>query len=144
MLTSSESIIIQGVTRVIVPFMQVFGLYVVFHGHYSPGGGFQGGALLAASILLERIVLGKRHAWHLFSVKLGLPLGILGLLIFAGIGLMGLQPSHMFLDYSALPFAISAAELRALGILIVELGIGLAVLGTLVLIFDQIISRGRI
>jgi multicomponent Na+:H+ antiporter subunit B len=142
MLSPSESVIIFGVTRLIVPFIQIFGLYVIFHGHYSPGGGFQGGALLAASIFLERIVLGKREALNLFPIKLGLPLGIAGLLIYTLVGTIGLQ-GFTFLDYAALPFAMGAAELRAFGILLIEIGVGFAVLGTLVAIFDQIVWGGR-
>ena len=41
--------------RLLSPYIFIFGMYVIFHGHYSPGGGFQGGALLAASILLMRV-----------------------------------------------------------------------------------------
>ena len=43
--------IVDGVARVIVPFIQIFALYVIIHGHYGPGGGFQGGVILAASLL---------------------------------------------------------------------------------------------
>ncbi len=94
--------------------------------------------MLASSILLERIVFGRSAAKDLFPIKLGLPLAIIGLLIFAGVGLFGISPSSTFLDYAALPFQMGAAELRAFGILIVEIGVGLAVLGTLVVIFDQL------
>ncbi|MCK4691085.1 MAG: MnhB domain-containing protein [Desulfuromonadales bacterium] len=41
-----ESLIIQTAVRILVPFIQLFGLYVIVHGHYSPGGGFQGGVIL--------------------------------------------------------------------------------------------------
>lgn len=143
MVSASKSVIIQGITRLIVPFMQIFALYVIFHGHYSPGGGFQGGALFASSILLERIALGRRESCNLFPLKLTLPLGIIGLLIFGGVGAIGLQSSHTFLDYAALPLRMNLAELRAFGILLVEIGIAFSVLGTMVLIFDQIVLGGR-
>lgn len=141
MLRPSDSIIINGITRILVPFIQIFALYVIFHGHYSPGGGFQGGALFAASILMERVVLGQRQAWHLFPLKLGLPLGIAGLALYAGVGAMGLLGNHFFLDYDSLPFAMEAAALRSLGILIIEIGVAFAVVGTLVAIFDQIVGE---
>ncbi|HMS17523.1 MAG TPA: MnhB domain-containing protein, partial [Planctomycetota bacterium] len=47
-------IILYG-ARLVSPYIMLFGLYVIAHGHYSPGGGFQGGALLAASVLLVRL-----------------------------------------------------------------------------------------
>ena len=40
------------ISSIVAPFIMLFALYVIFHGHYSPGGGFQGGTLLAASIIL--------------------------------------------------------------------------------------------
>jgi multicomponent Na+:H+ antiporter subunit B len=47
-----EDVIIQTVCRILIPFIQLFGLYVIVHGHHSPGGGFQGGVILAASFIL--------------------------------------------------------------------------------------------
>lgn len=143
MLRKTDSIIIDGITRLLIPFIQIFAFYVIFHGHYSPGGGFQGGALLAASVILERFVLGERTAWQLFSLRLGIALGTIGLLIFAGLGAFGLSGSYTFLDYASLPFNMDAATVRHFGILILEIGVAFSVLGTLVLIFDQLVSGGR-
>jgi len=60
-------------------------------------------------------------------------------------GLTGIIPMAFgasFLDYAYLPITwVQGAELRALGILIVELGIGLTVFGTLVLIFDSLVGE---
>ncbi len=140
MLKASNSLIIQGITRLLIPIIQIFGLYVIFHGHYSPGGGFQGGALLAASVLLERLVLGRRHAFRLFGIKLGVPLGVLGLTLYTGVGFFGLQAGSQFLDYARLPLDLDPAVIRSFGILFVEIGVGFAVLGTLVHIFDQIVA----
>ena len=143
MLRTSDSTIIVGVTRFIVPVIQIFAFYIIFHGHYSPGGGFQGGAMLAASILLQRIVVGDSLSHQMFPLKLGILLGVLGLLIFAGVGAIGLESPFRFLDYAALPFDMDAAALRYFGILLVEIGVAFTVLGTLVLIYDQIVSEGK-
>ena len=48
----TDSLIIRQASRIMVPFMQIFALYVIAHGHYSPGGGFQGGVILGASVIL--------------------------------------------------------------------------------------------
>jgi len=40
------------------PFIQMFGLYIIFHGHLTPGGGFQGGALIGASFILLAVAFG--------------------------------------------------------------------------------------
>ena len=57
----TDSLIIRQASRIMVPFMQLFALYVISHGHYSPGGGFQGGVNLAASIILLCISFDLKH-----------------------------------------------------------------------------------
>ncbi|MAG14826.1 MAG: sodium:proton antiporter [Dehalococcoidales bacterium] len=136
-----QSIIIQSICSLLIPFIQLFAIYVILHGHYGPGGGFQGGVLLAVSVLLQRLYLGKEVAYQKFPPKLALALGAVGMLIFGLAGIVPMAFGGSFLDYAYLPLpGVSGAELRYLGILIVELGIGLAVFGTLVLIFDNFIG----
>jgi multicomponent Na+:H+ antiporter subunit B len=134
-----QSIVIQTVCSLLIPFIQLFALYVIIHGHYGPGGGFQGGVLLAVSIILQRLYLGSKISYQRFSPKLALASGATGMLIFGLAGVVPIAFGGAFLDYAHLPiFWVHGAELRALGILIVEIGIGLAVFGTLVLIFDNL------
>ena len=54
-----ESVIVRTAVRLLAPLVQIFGLYVLFHGHYSPGGGFQGGVIMAASYILIGLGLGR-------------------------------------------------------------------------------------
>lgn len=138
-----DSLIADVVTRIMVPVIQVFALYVVFHGHYSPGGGFQGGALIAASVLLARIVFGHDRSQRFFPVRLGTPLGLAGLLVYTAVGLVVLPFGGAFLDYDRLPLALPADMLHNWGILVVEIGVALAVSGTLVAIFDYLATGGR-
>jgi len=137
-----QSIIIQTICSLLIPFIQLFAIYVILHGHYGPGGGFQGGVLLAVSILLQRLYLGKETSYQWFPPKLALVLASIGMLIFGLAGIIPLALGGSFLDYAYLPIpGVSGAELRYLGILIVELGIGLAVFGTIVLIFDNLLGE---
>ena len=53
-----ESIPMRVVLRPLVATLQLFGVYVYLHGHYSPGGGFQAGVLLACSVILPILVHG--------------------------------------------------------------------------------------
>ena len=141
MIERYESIIIQIVCIAIVPFIQVFSLYVIVHGHYGPGGGFQGGTGLAVSIMLLRICLGREISYRKFPPQLAIVLGSTGMLIFMLAGLLPLITGGTFLDYGHLPVpGVSGAALRSLGILIVEVGIGLAVFGSLVLIYDNLVG----
>ena len=146
MLSRNKNIIIVGMTRLIVPFIQLFALYVVFHGHYSPGGGFQGGALFGASVILHRVALGEKPSWGIFPLRVGLPLGLVGVLIYTCVGLFGLTSAGHFLDYSTLPISVhgTVANLRAMGILLIEIGVALGVCGLLVSIMDQLAERENV
>ena len=137
-----QSIIIQTVCSLIIPFIQLFGIYVIFHGHYGPGGGFQGGVLLAVSIILQRLYLGAKAAHQKFPPKAGLIIAVTGMIIFMLAGIIPMITGGIFLDYGSLPIPwVQGAELRSLGILIVEIGIGLTVFGALVLIFDNLVGE---
>jgi multicomponent Na+:H+ antiporter subunit B len=51
--------ILREVSKVIIPCVQIFGIYIIFYGHLSPGGGFAGGTILGASLILFRIIYGS-------------------------------------------------------------------------------------
>jgi multicomponent Na+:H+ antiporter subunit B len=142
MIARDESIIVDVVTRVMVPIIQIFAFYVIFHGHYSPGGGFQGGALLAGSVLLQRVVFGRDRSQGGFPARLGIPFGVVGILLYFGTGVLAQANGGNFLQYDALPFALEADMLRNTGILLVEIGVGFAVMGVLVSIFDDLVEGG--
>lgn len=136
------SIIVQVVGNILVPFIQVFALYVIFHGHYGPGGGFQGGVLLAVSVILQRLYLGREGAHKRFPPTLAAAFSAVGMIIFGLAGILPMIAGGSFLDYGSLLIPwVHGAELRSLGILIVEVGIGLAVFGTIVLIFDVLVGE---
>lgn len=144
MLEPSRSIIIRTVCSAVTPFIQIFGAYVIVHGHYSPGGGFQGGVILASSIILERLYIGKDLSHRQFPPEWAPALAAGGMLIFMIVGLVPLATGGMFLDYGHLPIpGLSGDDLRYYGILIVEVAIGLAVFGTVVLIFDKLVEGMR-
>lgn len=133
--------IISTVSGAISPFIMLFGLYVIFHGHYSPGGGFQGGTLLAASLLLIRLAAGFDIAQLQWKRILGTPLGSIGVLIYFGTGFLAMISGGEFLNYRFLPFAgFTEAGLRSLGILMVEIGVGVAVMAILVAIYDDLLE----
>lgn len=138
-----DSVIVDLVVRILVPFIQVFALYVVAHGHYSPGGGFQGGAILAASVLLLRLSLGQEYAAGRFPIKVMLPLGGVGVLIYALNGVLVMPLGGNFLDYGQLPLpgGLDEAHIRAWGSLFIEIGVAVGVLGIMVSILDDLLGR---
>jgi multicomponent Na+:H+ antiporter subunit B len=139
---SIQNPVIEGVAKFLVPYIQVFALYVITHGHYGPGGGFQGGVILAASMMLLRLSLGEDYEHRRFSPQAATCVAAVGLLIYALAGLLPLAFGGSFLDYAYLPIpGLSSAELRYHGILIVECGVALVVWGTLVTLFDHLLGK---
>lgn len=129
--------------RLLSPYIMLFGWYVIIHGHYSPGGGFQGGALLAASLLLIRVGGGSKVAELQIREFATTPLAVIGVVIYFATGLVAMAMGGYFLDYEQLPFpGFEPSYLRYVGILIIEVGIGLAVMAILVMIYDNMV-RGE-
>lgn len=144
MLRKSDDIIIKTLARILVPFIQLYALYVIMHGHYSPGGGFQGGVILAASLVLLMITHGLKDTQKRISEKAVAIFSSLGVFIYAGIGVVCLLLAGNYLDYSKLTqlLHVDPAQARSLGILGVEIGVGLAVMAVMFSIFFNI-SRGE-
>lgn len=144
MIAPSDSLIVRLSCRIIARILQVFAIYVVFHGHYSPGGGFQGGGLLAAAVILLRIGEGNEGSQVEMPSSLALVLGSAGALVFLLSGTVNMLTKGYFLEYAHVPFAnISAADLHYWEILVIEIGVALAVMGILVFIFDQLFQGVR-
>jgi len=129
------------ISSIVAPFILLFGMYIIVHGHYSPGGGFQGGTMLAASVILLRLVLGNEIGQLQFNSTWGTPLGSLGVLIYFGTGLAAVFFGGTFLNYHFLPVAQEASMKRSFGILFVEIGVGLAVMAILIAIYDDLLGE---
>ena len=129
--------IIDAAARLLVPFMWLFAAYVLVHGHDSPGGGFQSGVILAASIILLRLVRGRPLASG-FSSHDAFILACAGPLLYGGIGFTSVLFGGNFLDYGALPLPMDPVQVRVIGTLGIETGVMAGVAGVLVLIFDSL------
>jgi multicomponent Na+:H+ antiporter subunit B len=129
----------QIVGRVLIPFILLFALYVQFHGEYSPGGGFQAGALFAAGIILYGLLQGERSALRVMPPVVLRTLMVSGVLLYAGVGVATMLLGGAFLDYGVL--AEDPVAGQHLGILVVELGVGLTVTGVLLSIFHAFAAR---
>ena len=132
-----EHIVIRTVARALIPFIQLFGLYVIAHGELGPGGGFQGGVILSSSIILYVIAFGMHEGRRRISEKIGDLLNSTGVLIYAGIGLLCLLAGGAYLEYAVLP--LGTAKLAShLGIYGIEIGVGITVAAVMITIFFEI------
>lgn len=129
-------VIIKVVCRGLAPFIQLFGLYVVMHGHSSPGGGFQGGVALAASFVLLVLAEDRGTLRHHFPLAALNASACAGVLLFAGIGAVCLALGANYLDYGPLPFA----EPRSIGMLGIEIGVGVTVMAAMLSIFRDLLE----
>jgi multicomponent Na+:H+ antiporter subunit B len=138
--------IIRFVARQLVPFIQLFALYVVAHGHHSPGGGFQGGVILGASFILLAISYDFKTVLGIMNEKWNVLLGNLGVLIYAGIGFLCVGLGANFLDYSILSKVLPATDrvmARSHGMLGIEIGVAIAVMAIVISIYLNVVSRGK-
>ena len=117
----------------------LFAFYVQFHGDYGPGGGFQAGVIFAASVILYTLFFGIDLARQVLSENLLRVLAAMGALLYGSVGVVSLLSGGNFLDYSVL--ATDPVAGRQLGLLLIELGVGVTVVGVLLSIFHAFASR---
>ena len=136
-----RSIIVATLCSFLVPFLQLYSLYVIMHGHSSPGGGFQGGVIMGASFILLVISMGREQTLRRMTPRVNDLMGSMGVLIYAGIGLACVILGANFLDYSVLPIpGTTVARARYLGMLGIEIGVGISVMAIMVSIFLNLLS----
>lgn len=136
----SADLILRIGTKLIVPFILLFAIYVQLHGEYGPGGGFQAGVIVAAVVILIAITFGHNAAKRIAPrglVEFMVPLGVL---VYAGAGVGSLLLGGNYLDYSVL--AATPVPGHLLGIFIVEIGVMTTVSSTMVALFYAFVERG--
>ena len=126
MIDAHDSTIVRTMSRMLIPLIQLFALYVLFFGQYGPGGGFAGGVMLGTSLILGVLVFGPEAPPYRLASKVVHGDGI-GLLIFVGVGGLCLIFGGQFLNYSSLeiPGVDDASRRRYLGIVLTQIGVAL-------------------
>ena len=125
--------VLKVAAKLLLPFILLFALYVQFHGDFGPGGGFQAGVIFGAGIILYALVFGTGHARAVVPPGAVRAAAALGVLLYTGVGVASLLLGANFLDYGVL--AADPVAGQHLGILLVELGVGLTVTAVMILLF---------
>ena len=134
-----QHLILRIVSKILIPFILLFALYVQFHGDYGPGGGFQAGVIFASAIILYAMLFGMSTARRVINQSFIQLLAATGVLLYGSVGVVSLLNGKSFLDYSALSSDPIAGQ--HLGILLVELGVGITVASVMVIIFFNFAGR---
>lgn len=138
MLTKTS--ILRVVSKLLIPPIMLFALYVQFHGDFGPGGGFQAGVIFASAFILYALIFGIDNARKVAPPWLTRFMLATGLLLFAGVGVITILLGGDYLDYSVLSEDPLAGQ--HIGINIIEFGVGSTVAGAMITIF--LIFDGRL
>ena len=133
-------LILRVVTKLLVGTIFLFALYVQFHGDYSPGGGFQAGVIMAAGFIIYGLVFTLEKLKTVFPPWLVHKMLALGVLLYIGTGVFSLLKGYTFLDYSAFD-PLHPVHGQHIGIIIVELGVGITVAAVMVAIYYAFAAR---
>jgi len=136
-----DYLVLRVIAKLMIAFMLLFALYVQFHGDFGPGGGFQAGVIVAASIVFYAVIYGLPEARRVVPDRLVETLLALGVLLYAGVGLAGLALGGNYLDYFVLAHDPVHGQHR--GIFWVELGVLITVAGVMLKVFYLFASRAR-
>jgi multicomponent Na+:H+ antiporter subunit B len=136
-----QYLILRIVTKMLIPFILLFALYVQFHGDFGPGGGFQAGVIFSSAIILYALLFGYSEAHRVINQSLIRLLSATGVLLFGGVGVASLLNGGNFLDYSV--FSADPVAGQHMGIFLVELGIGCTVTAVMIIIFFNFSCRDK-
>lgn len=138
-----DDLFVKLTTRMILPFIQLYGLYVIIHGHVSPGGGFSGGAIYAASIVLDTLAFGLKKGKERMPHELSSKIETGGILVYILVGLSGIFLGYTFLTNIEAGFPIGAfGKVLSAGLIpVVTFAIGLKVMSTIVTLFHTMLEE---
>ncbi len=129
-------------SRLVVPFIQVYGIYIILHGHLSPGGGFSGGAIFGASLVLMALAFNLSAGVKQISHQSASLMESGGALGYALVGLIALLWGGNYLANRAASFPLGrAGELFSGGAIpVITVFVGMKVASTMVTLFYNLIE----
>ncbi len=147
---SDHHVVLRVVSRILIPVIGIYALYVHFHGELSAGGGFQAGVIISVAVVLYSLVFGIAAALDAVPVAFARGLAAFGVILYAGVGFYALTQGYNFLDYDAiLSHGADAAGHHGdtnthgqhIGIILIELGVLFAVAGSITTIYYAFAGR---
>lgn len=126
-------VLLRIMAKILLPFIFMFGFYVLFHGKVSPGGGFQGGAICATALILYALIFGVEATENIITDKKLKFIACIGALLYCTIGMASIFLGGKFLEYNA--FFSNTHLSQFVGVMGIEIGVQLTVFASLSLIY---------
>lgn len=138
-----NDMVLEIVARLLIPLVQLFGAYILFHGHLSPGGGFSGGTIIGSSFILYSLVFRFAKVRHRMEHDTSLFLEAGGALLYIAAGLIGILAGSAFLTNKGVFPGGELGRLWSSGmIFVITLGLGAKVAGTVFTLFQELMEGG--
>jgi multicomponent Na+:H+ antiporter subunit B len=119
---SGMTIIVKTITRITVPTIILYGCYIIFHGHLTPGGGFAGGVIIALALLNVMIAFGRKFTNNWLNINFLEKLESISATLFLVLGILGFLIGNAFLfnfiNHGELFRLLSAGTIPVLNIII--------------------------
>lgn len=133
-----RDVVLRAVALIFVPLTLLLAPYVQFHGAFSPGGGFQAGAILGGGLILYALIFGIDRLDRLVPERVLWPLAAAGVLLYGGTGGVALLGGLAFLDHDVFgPRPLG----QQIGLTLIELGVFLTVGAVMTLLFKRFAGR---
>ena len=138
-----EDRIVLMISRLVLPFIQMYGIYVILHGHLSPGGGFSGGAVFGAGLVLLSLAFNLTTGFRKISHRTASFLESSGVLGFILVGLTGLVLGGGFLanKLAGFPVGVPGRLFSSGAILLITVFIGIKVASTVLTLFCSLVEE---
>ena len=136
-----HNLILRFIAKYLFPVIALFAFYVQFHGDYGPGGGFQAGVILSVAFIFYALIFGLKTTEQVISPQVLRVMASTGILIYAGTGVATMLLGGNFLDYDLLSQNPVAGQ--HLGILLIEVGVGITVYSVMLIIFYAFAENGK-
>ena len=136
-----DHIVLRVTVKLLLPFIIMYAFYIQAHGEYSPGGGFQAGVIFAVAFIGYSFAASLEALQKILSPLIIRILAAFGVLLYSGVGVLSLYMGGKFLEYSVL--LPDNVEGQKLGIMAIELGVGITVFAVVMLIFYSFGGRSE-
>lgn len=125
--------IVKGIIPFTIPYITLYAIYIQLNSEKSLGGGFQAGVIFATGLIAYDLIFSKQKLQEYFPINSLVICAILGIIMYAGTGLISLIFNDNYLNYNSI--AANPIKGQHIGIFLIELGVGLTISSIMCLIY---------